>query len=90
MQEDVFDRNAVHVMTFTATDASVALAAVRDELATEGAQLSSFSLNALNQVVDGTLRLTNLSCARARACADRLAARPGVHGARVEHHLYRP
>jgi hypothetical protein len=87
--DDAFGANAVHVMTFSAADAQAALAAVREELAAGGAQLSSLSLNTISEVVGGALRLTNLSCAEARACADRLAGRPGVLGARVEHHLYR-
>ena len=87
--DDAFDRDAVHVMTFTAADAGAALAAVRAELAEAGADLSGLSLHALDARVEGTLRLTNLTCAKARDCSDRLASRPGVFGARVEHHLYR-
>lgn len=87
--DDVFDRSAVHVMTFTAADAIAALAAVQGEVAAAGGRLSSLSLSALDQVVEGTLRVTNLTCARARACSDGLAARPGVLAAKVEHHLMR-
>jgi hypothetical protein len=87
--DDAFDRDAIHVMTFTAADAGAALAAVRDELAEAGADLSGLSLHSLDAMVEGTLRLTNLTCAKARDCSDRLASRPGVFGARVEHHLYR-
>lgn len=87
--DDAFDRAAVHVMTFTAADAGAALSAVRETLAEAGAELSGLSLHALDARIEGALRLTNLTCARARDCSDRLAARPGVFGARVEHHLYR-
>jgi hypothetical protein len=87
--DDGFDREVVHVMTFTAADAGAALAAVRDELVEAGADLSGLSLYALDARVEGVLRLTNLTCARARDCSDRLSSRPGVFGARVEHHLYR-
>jgi hypothetical protein len=87
---DALDRNAIHVMTFTAASAGAALAAVQDELATAGAKLSGLSLSALGQIVEGVMRLTGISCAKARACSDRFAARPGVLGARVEHHLFRP
>jgi|HubBroStandDraft_3_1064219.scaffolds.fasta_scaffold583638_1 hypothetical protein len=88
--DDAFDRNAIHVMTFTAADAGAALSAVQTELATAGARLSGLSLSAFDQVVEGVLRLTDISSATARACSDRLATRPGVLGARVEHHLFRP
>jgi|GEM_PF-3301029 len=88
--DDPFDRGAIHVMTFTAADAGSALAAVQGELAAAGADLSGLSLSAYERIVEGTLRLTNISCAKARDCSDRLAARPGVLGARVEHHLFRP
>ncbi len=88
--DDAFDRNAIHVMTFTAADADAALSAVQNELATAGARLSGLSLSTFDQIVEGVLRLTDISCAAARACSDRLATRPGVLGARVEHHLFRP
>ena len=87
--DDAFDANAVHVMTFSAADAQAALAAVREELAAVGAELSSLSLSHVGDAIGGALRLTHLSCVEARACADRLAGRPGMFGARVEHHLYR-
>jgi hypothetical protein len=87
--DEAFDRDAIHVMTFTAADAGAALAAVQGELAAAGAQLSALSLSAIDQVVQGTLRLTHISCASARTCSDRLASRPGVLGAKVEHHLFR-
>lgn len=88
--DEAFDRRAIHVMTFTAADAEAALSAVQAELITSGAELAGLSLKAFDEMVEGALRLTNLTCAKARACSDRLAARPGVLGAKVEHHLFRP
>jgi hypothetical protein len=88
-RDEGFEREAVHVMTFTAADSGAALSAVQGELALSGGDLNGLTLQRRDRLVEGVLRVSNLTCARARASSDRLAAAPGVLSARVEHHLYR-
>jgi hypothetical protein len=87
--ETAFDRSAIHVLTLTGACSAAILEAVCSGLAEADARLAGLKLDVVGDMAEATLRLTGVSCEAARGFSDRLAGRPGVLSARVEHHLLR-
>jgi hypothetical protein len=87
---NAFDQDAIHLLTLTGAGATAILDALSTGLAAADARLAGLRLDVVGDVAEATLRLTGVSCEDARSFSDRLAGRPGVLSARVEHHLLRP
>lgn len=79
-----------HLLRFTARDVAAALEAAHTSLDRTGAEVRALTIHPLGDWAEGVLRVGLLDEAAARALSDRLAGRPGVLSAQVEHQWVRP
>jgi len=77
---------ATHVLSIRASDSRRCLEAILDASGAE-AEIRNVALRAQGADVEATLRLTELTCPEAREVCARIAERPGIEYARIEHHL---
>jgi len=80
----------VHLVVISTTSPSPCLEAVSDALIRAGAQLRQFSLRALGDRFEATLRLTGVDEDGAERCASIIRAARGVSLVSLEHQLLKP
>jgi hypothetical protein len=80
----------VHLVVISTTAPSPCLDAVSDALTCAGAQLRHFSLRAMGDRFEASLRLTGVDEDGAQRCASIIRAARGVSGVSLEHQLLKP
>lgn len=80
----------VHLVVISTTAPAPCLEAVSEALTHAGAQLRQFSLRALGDRFEASLRLTGVDEAGAQRCASIIRAARGVTGVSLEHQLLKP
>jgi len=80
----------VHLVVISTTAPSPCLEAVSAALTLGGAQLRHFSLRAMGDRFEASLRLTGVDEDGAQRCASIISAARGVSGVSLEHQLLKP
>jgi hypothetical protein len=80
----------VHLVVISTTAPSPCLEAVAEALTYAGAQLRQFSLRAMGDRFEASLRLTGVDEDGAQHCASIIRAARGVSGVSLEHQLLKP